>query len=86
MPMSNQKGIALFHGFGTQDRKCLQGIRTGLDLTGPANQIVHAFKVLGQGCRIRVWNNRSNMLTRYKDGVARSHGFGIPDITCLERI
>ena len=26
------------------------------------------------------------MPTRYKDGAARSHGFGTPDSTCLERI
>ena len=26
------------------------------------------------------------MPTRYLDGAARSHGFGTPDSTCLERI
>ena len=61
---------------------------TGLqDLTYSANQIVHAYEVVGRGCRIsRVWNNRSNMPTRYKDGAARSHGFGTPNSKCLERI
>ena len=86
--MRCQNGVALSPRLGTQDRTCLQGIRTGLqDLTGSTNQIVHANMVLGRGCRIsRVWNHRSNMPTRYKDGAARSHGFGTPDGTCLERI
>ena len=86
--MRCQNGVALSPGLGTQDRTCPQGIRTGLqDLTGSTNQIVHAYMVLGRGCRIsRVLNNRSNMPTRYKDGAARSHGFGTPDGTCLERI
>ena len=86
--MRCQNGVALSPGLGTQDRTCLQGIRTGLQgLTGSTNRIVHAYMVLGRGCRIsRVWNNRSNMPTRYKDGAARSQGFGTPDRTCLERI
>ena len=86
--MRCQNGVASSPGLETQDRKFLQGIRTGLqDLTGSTNQIVHAYMVLGRGCRIsRVWNNRSNRPTRYKDGAARSHGFGTPDGTCLERI
>ena len=41
--MRCQNGVALSPGLGTQDRTCLQGIRTGLqDLMGSANQIVHA--------------------------------------------
>ena len=80
--MRCQNGVALSPGLGTQDCTCLQGVRTGLqDLTGSTNQIVHAYKVLGRGCRIsRVWNNSSNMPTRYKDGAARSQGFGTPDM------
>ena len=40
----SQNGVALSHRLGTQDRTCLQGIRMGLqDLTGSANQIVHAY-------------------------------------------
>ena len=85
---SGSHGVALSPGLGTQDRTCLQGIRTGLqDLMGSTNKIVHAYIVLGRGCRIsRVWNNRSNMPSRYKDGVARSHGFRTSDSTCPERI
>ena len=57
------------------------------DLTGSANKIAHAYEVLRPGCRIsRVWNNRSNMTTRYQDEAARSHGFERPDSACLERI
>ena len=56
-------------------------------LPGSEHKIVHAYMVLGRGCRIsRVWNNSSNRPTRYKDGAARSHGFGTPDGTCLELI
>ena len=87
-PMRCQNGVALSPGLGTQDRTCLQGIRMGLqDLTGSANKIAHAYEVLRPGCRIsRVWNNRSNMTTRYQDEAVRSHGFERPDSTCLERI
>ena len=47
--MRSQNGVALSHGLGTQDRTCLQGIQTGLqDLTGSANQIVHAYELLGR--------------------------------------
>ena len=86
--MRCQNGVALSHGLGTQDRICLQGIRMGLqDLTGSANKIAHAYELLRPGCRIsRVWNNRSNMSTRYQDEAARSYGFERPDSTCLERI
>ena len=86
--MRCQNGVALSHGLGTQDRTCLQGTRMGLqDLTGSANKIAHAYEVLRPGCRIsRVWNNRSNMTTRYQDEAARSHGFERPDSICLERI
>ena len=61
-------GAAKFHGFGTPDRTCTEGIRKGLqDLTGKEHQIVnvyeisgsgsvqhiqHAYKVSGRGCRI----------------------------------
>ena len=31
-------------------------------------------------------NTRSYMPTRYPDGAARSHGFGTPNRTCLERM
>ena len=35
MPRGYEDGVAGFHGFGTPDRTCLQGIRSGLqDLTG----------------------------------------------------
>ena len=58
-PMTFQNGVVLSHGLGTQDRTCLQGIRTGLqDLTGSANQIVHAYKVLGRGFRISQFGTR----------------------------
>ena len=72
------------HRFGTPDRTCLQGIRTGLqDLTGKKNQIEHAYKVSGWGCRIsRVRNPR----TRYQDGAAGCHGIGTTDPTCLRGI
>ena len=88
MPTRYPDRAARSHGFGTPDRTCLEGIRKGLqDLMGKEHQIVNAYMVLGRGCRIsRVWNNRSNMPTRYKDGAASSHGFGTPDGTCLERI
>ena len=51
---------------------------------GSEHQIVHAYQVSGWGCRIsRVWNNISNMPTRYQEGAARSHGFETPDRTCI---
>ena len=34
----------------------------------------------------RARSTRSYMPTRYPDGVARSHGFGTPDRTCIEGI
>ena len=61
-------------------------VRSGLqDITGWELEIVHAYEVLGRGCRIsRVRNTRSYMPTRYQDGAAGSHGFGTPYRTCLE--
>ena len=57
------------------------------DLTGSEHQIVHAYKVSGQGCRIsRGRKIRSNMLTRYQDGAAGSHGFGSTDPNMLKDI
>ena len=48
--MRCQNGVALSLGLGTQDSTCLQGIRMRLqDLTGSANQIVHAYKILVEG-------------------------------------
>ena len=63
-------------------------VRSGLqDLTGWEQQIVHAYDVLGRGCRIsRVRNTRSYMPTRYQDGAARSHGFETTNPTYLEGI
>ena len=82
------------HGLGTQDRTCLDGIRTGLqyltgseheDLTGKEHQIVNAYEISGPGCRVsRVRDTRSNTPTRYQDGVAGSHGFETPDRTAYE--
>ena len=73
------------HGFGTPDRKRLRGIRTGLqDLTGSDQKIQHAYKVSGRDCRIsRVLHIRPNLPTRYKVGVAGSHGSETPDRTHL---
>ena len=34
----------------------------------------------------RARSTRSYMPTRYPDGVARSHGFGTPERTCIEGI
>ena len=82
-------GAAKFHGFGTPDRTCIEGIRKGLqDLTGKEHQIVqhiqHAYKVSGRGCRIlRVGHIRSNLPTRYQVADAGSHGLGTIDRTCL---
>ena len=61
-------------------------VRSGLqDITGWELEIVHAYEVLGRGCRIsRVRNTRSYMPTRYQDWAAGSHGFGTPYRTCLE--
>ena len=79
-PMRCPNGVrtALSHWLGTQDRTCLQGIRVGLqDLTASANQIVHAYEVLGRVCKIsRVRNIRSYMYmpTRYRGGAAWSRG------------
>ena len=66
------------------------------DLTGSEHQIVHAYEVSGRGCRIsRVWNNGSNMYTRYQDGAAGltcqvgaagSHRLGTGDRTYLRDI
>ena len=54
------------------------------DLTGSANQIVHAYEVLGRGCRIsRVGNYRSYMPTRHQEGTSGSHEFETPNRTCL---
>ena len=54
-------------------------------LTGSEHKIVHAYKVSGWGCRIsRVWNNSSNMHTRYQDGAAGHVRSGLQDITCWE--
>ena len=63
-------------------------VRSGLqDLTGWEQQIVHAYEVLGRGCRIsRVRNTRSYMSTRYQDGAAGSHGFETTNPTYLEGI
>ena len=76
------------HGFGKPDRTRLRGIRTGLqDLTGSDQQIQHAYKVSGRDCSIsRVRHIRPNLPTRYKVGVAGSHGLGITDRTCLRGI
>ena len=66
----------------------IEHVRSGLwDLTGWELQIVHAYEVLGRGCRIsRVRNTRSYMPTRYQDGAAGSHGFGTTNPTYLECI
>ena len=88
IPTRYPDGAARSHGLRTQDRTSLQGIRTGLqDLTGSEHNIVHPYKVSGRGYKIsRAENTRSYMPTRYPDGVARSHGFGTPDRTCIECI
>ena len=53
-------------------------------LTGSDQQIQHAYKVSGRGCRIlRVRYIRSNLPTRYQVGVAGSHWLGTTDRTCL---
>ena len=85
MPARYQDGTAGFHGLGTPDRPCLQGIRTGLqDLTGKEYQIVRAYEVSGWGgMTSRGRNIRSNMPTRYQVGAAGSHGLGTTDRTCL---
>ena len=55
------------------------------DLTASEHQIVHAYEVSGRGCRIsRVWNNSSNMHTRYQDGAAGHVRSGLQDITGWE--
>ena len=57
------------------------------DLTASEHQIVHAYEVSGRGCRIsRVWNNSSNMHTRYQDGAAGYHRLGTLDRTRLRGI
>ena len=58
-------GAAKFHGFGTPDRTCIEGIRKGLqDLTGKEHQIVNAYEISGPGCRVaRVRTNIFNMPT-----------------------
>ena len=105
MPTRYQDGAAGSHGFGTTVPTCIRGIRTGLkdltgkehliehvrsglqDLTGWELQIVHAYEVLGRGCRIsRLRNTRSYMPTRYQDGAAGSHGFGTTNPTYPEGI
>ena len=66
----------------------IKHVRSGLqDLIGWELQIVHAYEVLGRGCRIsRVGNTRSYMPTRYQDGAAGSHEFGTTNPTYLEGI
>ena len=57
------------------------------DLTGSEHQLVYALRISGRSCRIsRVRNTRSYMPRGYQDGATGSHGFGIPDRTCLEGI
>ena len=47
------------------------------DLTGSANQIVHAYEISGPGCRVsRVQDTISNTPRAYQDGAAGSYGFG----------
>ena len=66
----------------------IEHVRSGLqDLTGWELQIVHAYEVLGRGCRFsRLRNTRSYMPTRYQDGAAGSHGFGTTNPTYPEGI
>ena len=75
-------------GFITPDRTRLRDIMTRLqDLTGSDQQIQHAYKVSGRGCRTsRERHIRSNLPTRYQVGVAGSHGLGTTDRTCLQGI
>ena len=82
----HQEGTSGSQGFETPDRMCSLGVRTALhDLTGSEHKIVHPYKVSGRGYKIsRAQNTRSYMPTRYPVGVARSHGFGTPDRTCIE--
>ena len=58
-------GAAKFHGFGTPDRTCIEGIRKGLQyLRGKEHQIVNAYEISGPGCRVsRVRTNIFNMPT-----------------------
>ena len=88
MPREYQDGASGSHRFGTPDRTCLEGIRSGLqDLTGSEHHNVHALRVSGWCCRIsRVRNTRSYMPRGYQVGVSGSHGFGTPDRTGLEGI
>ena len=88
LPRRYLVGVAGSHGLETTDRSCLQGIRRWLqDLTGSKHQIERAYEVSGRRCMIsRARNTISYMPTRYPDGAARSHWFGTPDSTCLERI
>ena len=93
VPMRCQNGVALSHGLGTQDRKCLQGIRMRLlDLTGSANQdftdkehqIEPAYTVSGRGCRISSYIDRTCLLgTRsgLQDLTGSKHRSNVP-ITC----
>ena len=88
MPTRYPDGAARYHGYGTPDRTCLEGIRKGQqDLTGKEHQIVNAYEISGPGYRVsRVRTNRSNTPTRYQDGAAGSHGFRPTDSTCLQGI
>ena len=88
MPTRYQEVTSGSHGFETPDRTRLRDIRTRLqDLTGSDQQIQHAYKVSGRGCRTsRVRHIRSNLPTRYQVGVAGSHGLGTTDRTCLQGI
>ena len=88
MHIKYQDEAAGSQGFGTTDRTCLEGIRTGLqDLTGKEHHIVHDNEAYWCGCRISlVRYNSFNMHMRYQAGAAGSHGFGTTDRTCLPGI
>ena len=66
MPTRYPDGAARFHGFGTPDRTCLEGIRKRLhDLMGKEHQIVNAYDISGPSCRVsRVRDARSNTPTK----------------------
>ena len=83
MPSRYQVGAAGSHGFGTPNRTCLavSGRAAGSHGFGTPNRT--CLRGIRTGCRIsRVWNNSSNMHTRYQDGAAGSHGKGTSDRTC----
>ena len=67
-------GAAKFHGFGTPDRTCIEGIRKGLqDLTCKEHQTIYQDRAAGShgfGPTYPVFN----MPTRYQVGAAGSYG------------